>query len=143
MSLRKHKYKQRLEEALQAVKDAYAEATTQVDSIEHAIEVSDVEKFNAGLHYWIGYQALAKKLLQTLTLDEVKEQALDEAARRKKNTKKAEKRRTRDERDVWCVECLWTGQYKDAFLVESQTLVCPNCAGEDIEFGTGPKDKVR
>lgn len=125
MSLRKHKYKQRLEEILQAVKEAYAEAATHIDEDNHFVEMKDILQLSSQMHYWIGYQALAKKLLEQLTLDE------------------ATQRKMRDERRVLCIECMWTGMFKDAFLAESQTLVCPRCAGEAIiVFGTEPKDKT-
>lgn len=125
MSLRKHKYKERLAELEQWARVGYADAKA---AYENSLDNLDA-----------GRLAVFEELLQKLTLDETKEQALDEAARRQRNAKRSAKRKAQDMRPLWCVECLWTGPAKDA-LVEDEHI-CPNCAGEDLKRGVGPRDR--
>lgn len=134
MALRKHKYKQRLAEVEAWAKEQYA-----------AIESSDAAKFPPTGHaagYFQGRRELIETLLRKLTFDEVKEQALDESARQKRNLKRRRTKKAKDERDVWCPECLWTGPYKDAFYIPEQRMKCPNCGNCAMKFGKGPQDKA-
>lgn len=153
MAARKHKYKQRLAEVTEVIKNAYLKAKDYTELFAGDIEESEnitSETPREKYFFWKGQVGLAHILLQHLIVDEAKEQARDKAVRKKKNAKKNLRKKERDDRKVWCKECLWCGEYRDAFRFRRKgaQLVCPCCSEEshdnigDVVFGDGPDGRL-
>jgi hypothetical protein len=126
MSLRKHKYKQQLEELKSWLQGRREQLVAETKG-------KDYDAFREGM------KSMCAEVLAKLTEDEIVEQRKDEEARAKRSETRRAKRQAKDERQLWCTECLWTGPAKDA-LVEGEHI-CPNCAGEDLKRGTGPQER--
>lgn len=130
MSLRKHKYKQRLAELKDNVTARRAQLVKETKG-------QDYDAFREGM------KAMCAEVLIMMTVDEEAEQAKDEEARAAKNAKKAHKRKEQSERDMWCAECMQRFAYSEAYYFDgiNEHLTCPHCQSADVRSGAGPADK--
>jgi hypothetical protein len=133
MSLRKHKYKQRLEELKRRL-------TERREQLVEETKGKDYDAFREGM------KAMVAEALTWMTIDEEAEQRKDEEARARKNVKKARKRKEKSERDMWCAECAATFTYGEAYYFDGlkEHLRCPilDCGSSDVRFGAGPQDRA-
>jgi hypothetical protein len=131
MTLRKHKYKQRLKELENLVAVEAARAGVRRDKAKTATEKA----------YHDGQRDAYSLVVQEMTRREQERQETDEQQRVYINEQKTEKRKRRDERMVWCVECLYICRFGEAYIDRATPLTCPNCKSNDVRLGEGPDNE--